>query len=125
MINHLIPLPPHAISGPIDIDPSEILQCQTIQAAFRLSFNRASTYRSDEQWAAVLGISPGAFHAILYKDLRQDRRVRHIPDTWFEQIALITGNNAVGQWIYSKPQQDARRREIKHQEQRQLKMEGL
>lgn len=113
-----IPYKPHLVTGTEikDLPESIVLGCQSIQAAYRLAFSQADIKRTDEDWARALGEDPGTFNLIINNDSireRKDRaglkhRNRHVPDTWFLTVPELTGNNAVGQWMYLYP----RRRQI-------------
>lgn len=121
----IMPLGMQVVPDIEELPIEEVLACPTIQAALRLSLRRANTHRTDEGWAAALGVSNGAFNQIINKDLRHDKRVRHIPDNWFTEVARLTGNNAVGQWMYLYPRRALLNEQIerKKQEIEQLQME--
>lgn len=88
-----------------------VSQCRTIHAAYRLCISQSRTYRTHDNWAALIGLKHrGSFNRILNCDQQPDNReiVKRIgPDFEGEQlnahrvvrIQKAAGNRAISQWI--------------------------
>jgi len=108
-----------------DLPNEVVLSCPTIQAAFRLSLSQSLVSHEFDSWADAFGLTAGAFNTILNNDLIEKKkeaigkgfRSRYIPSHWFEMIAELTGNNAVGQWMYLYPK---RKKLLEQIEERKL-----
>lgn len=79
-----------------DLPREHVARCSCIEEAYRMCLNKSIVYRTHQTWAELLGISRGAFTAILNAD-RSDRP-RYMPHPIKSQLTRLAGNRAIYQW---------------------------
>lgn len=88
--------------GEAEVDDRLVAQCDTEQAAYRLCITCSKVHRSQESIAELMGMSKGAFNAILNSDYAE--RKRYMGRTQQILLEQICQNTVVSQWdrLYRK-----------------------
>ena len=84
-----------------ELDSRLVSMCDTPQRAYRLCMDSAKVRRSQDDWAALVGMNRSQFKQAVSDTLKQRK---HMPAEAEEELQLAAGNLAVSQWrdLYRK-----------------------
>lgn len=96
-----LPLLGSASPAQRDVDPIAVAHCAHWSAAFRLCLQQSVVWRSQRNWADLLGMSVGSLNTLLNADhhAKTGTRVRHLDMDMIAEIEDMAGNNAISQYL--------------------------